>query len=244
MKKFYFLDESGDAEFFGKRGKKLWEYEGWHPILIMGLLETNDRKRLRKDVLEFQENILNDVYYNSIDSMKVENHFFHARSDHTDVRAAFFQFLRSRNDFKCYFSIVEKEPAEFIEVFDKKPTRFYFHVVEQLLDLPIYNYQDEHSFYLSRRNKTTNDDFDRVIKAALNKEMQQENILYSADIVKSSEYPELCVIDYMLWALQRWIMKGEARFIKAMADKITYVSNSKGGLFEKTTVEEFLNKKI
>ena len=210
----------------------------------MGLLETNDRKQLRKDVIEFHKSILSDVYYNSIDSMKDHNHFFHARADHTDVRAAFFQFLRSRSDFKCYFSIVEKEPVRFIEIFDKKPTKFYFHAVELLLELPIYNYLDEHSFYLSRRTKTTNEDFDRVIQSALNKEMQQENILYSADIVKSSEYPELCVIDYMLWALQRWIMKGESRFIKAMYDKIAYVSNSKSGVSEKMTIDAFLSKNM
>lgn len=244
MKKFYFLDESGDAEFFGKRGKQLWEHEGWHPVLIMGLLETADRKQLRKDVMEFHKNILDDVFYNGIYSINKENHFFHARIDHTDVRAAFFQFLRSRNDFKCYFSIVEKSPSEFIEVFDKNPSKFYFHVVEKLLELPEYSHLDEHVFYLSRRNKTTHEDFDRVIKSALNKQMQQENKLYSADIVKSSEYLELCVIDYMLWAVQRWIVKGESRFLKAVANKVIFVSDSRSNSQNKMTIEELLSIKI
>lgn len=244
MQKFYFLDESGDADFFGKKGKRLWETEQWHPVLIMGLLETSNRKQLRKDIVEFHTNLPKDTYYNGICSLGKENHFLHARADHPEVRAAFFQFLRSRNDFMLYFSIVEKDPEIFISTFNKKPNSFYFHVVEHLLKMPPFRDNDTHAFYLSRRTKNTHADFDRVLKTALVKEMSAGDLRYSADIVKSSEYPELSVIDYMLWSMQRWVMKGEARFLKTFSDRIGGIVCGKGELnnteINKLTLEEFL----
>ena len=72
--------------------------------------------------------------------------------------------------------------------------------------------------------KTTNERFDEVLKSGLKAEMSEERLNYKAQIVKSSEYPELSVIDYVLWAVQRFIRNGEDRFIKALKDKIVLIS--------------------
>lgn len=220
MAKYYFIDESGDAEFFGKRGIKLWEQNGWQPFLIMGLLETENRKQLRKDVESFHEDILKDPLYEGIHSLETGRHFFHARGDHPEIRSAFFQFLKKREDVTCYFVIAKKNPHQFVDEFDKSATKFYFHLIKRLLELPKFNKAENHHFYLSRRNKTTTEHFDDVLKNALQQEMSEEQLNYQAEIVKSSEYPELCVIDYLLWALQRYLIKGEKRFLKAIEDKV------------------------
>ena len=70
---------------------------------------------------------------------------------------------------------------------------------------------------MSRRNKTTNDRFNQVLGDALCKEMYAERLSYQAEIVKSEEYPELWIIDYMLWAVQRCLLKKEKRFLNALA---------------------------
>lgn len=239
MQRFYFLDESGDPEFFGKRGKRLWEFEGWNEVLIMGLMETDNRKNLRSDIINFHESILDDTYYEGICSLSKEGHFFHARADHQEIRSAFFQFLRRRKDFRCYFHIVIKNPDLFINKFNKQAGKFYYYVVEKLLALPEYKSDDSHMFYLSRRTKATNEDFDRVIKSALNIEMGQEDLVYSCDVVKSCEFPKLCIVDYMLWALQRYLVRGESRFLKAVADKVAGISD---GNKMKLTIEDILKK--
>lgn len=228
MEKFYFIDESGDADFFGKRGKKLWENEGWNPLLVMGLLETENRKEFRRDIKQFHEKLLKDSFFKGIHSFRKGKHYFHAREDHPEIRSAFFQFLRTRKDFRCYFVIGNKNPEQFISEFEKNTTRFYFHLVRQLVDLPRYISSDIHHFYLSRRNKTTNERFNQVLEDALCKEMKEDRLIYESEIVKSLEYPELWVVDYMLWAVQRKLLKGEARFLNALADKVVQIYTIEG----------------
>ena len=69
--------------------------EGFQPYLIIGLIETPDIIKLRKAVLEFITNIRADPMYNSIPSIiSNENWFVHARGDHPEIRAKFFEMLR------------------------------------------------------------------------------------------------------------------------------------------------------
>src|SRR5690606_1173546 len=162
-----------------------------------------------------------------------------------EIRAEFFKFLRSRNDFKCCFSMVGKDAKVFDQQFKRNPKQFYFHVVEHLLKLKDYNEKEKHSFYLSRRTKHTHADFDKVIKNAVDYKMKGKNLSYNADVVKSSEFPELSVIDYMLWAVQRVRLKGEFRFLDALSDKVDGIVYAEGSLINcennKMSVEGFIN---
>jgi len=228
--KYYYIDESGDADFYGKRGRQLWELESWNNFLLLGMLETGNRKRLRKDILTFHQALKNDKYFRGIASFDQPGHFFHAKDDHPEIRAEFFKFLRYRNDFKCYFSMVGKDARVFDQQFSRNPKQFYFHVVEHLLKLKDYNEGEKHSFYLSRRTKHTNADFDKVIQNAVDYKMTGKNLNYKADVVNSSEFPELSVIDYMLWAVQRAKVKGEFRFLDALSDKVNGIVYAEGSL--------------
>jgi hypothetical protein len=54
---------------------------------------------------------------------------------------------------------------------------------------------------------------------------------YSCSVVRSGDFPELSVVDYMLWALQRYILKGEGRYFMALEkhyDKILDVYDNEG----------------
>ena len=66
MKSYLFIDESGDPFFFANRNKLLVGTEGFQPYLIIGLIQTDNRKALRKAVVSFMENIKADKMYNSI----------------------------------------------------------------------------------------------------------------------------------------------------------------------------------
>ena len=109
QKKYFFIDECGDPEFYGKRKKLLVGQPGYHPLLIMGMMRTHKRKMLRKKVVKFQQSVLNDPMYNSIPSLnKSKRWFLHAKDDHPEVRAKFFEFLRNCNGFKSTLSLVVK----------------------------------------------------------------------------------------------------------------------------------------
>lgn len=246
MEMFYFIDESGDADFFGKRGKELWRLKDWNAYLILGMMVTNNRIKLRENVMSFHRKLKSDKLYKGIVSFDNENHFFHAKNDHPEIRAEFYRFLRSEPDFNCYFSLIEKDPVVFSTEFSRDSKQFYFHIVEHLLKLPSYLSDDEHNFYLSRRTKHTHADFDRVIQNAIESKMKGQNLPYKANVVKSQEYPELSIIDYVLWALQRCLIKKESRFLDVLSNKISGITLVNGDVKNLTdmnfSTEEFINK--
>src|SRR5690606_36255726 len=61
LKRYFFIDESGDPVFYGNRKKLLVGVEGFQPYLIIGMIETGNRRALREAVLDFMENIRKDV---------------------------------------------------------------------------------------------------------------------------------------------------------------------------------------
>ncbi len=80
FKKYFFIDESGDPLFYGSRKKLLVGTEGFQPYLIIGMIETENRKKLRKAVVDFMVNIKADAMYNSIPSVANEKGWYvHAR---------------------------------------------------------------------------------------------------------------------------------------------------------------------
>lgn len=68
LKTYLFIDESGDPVFYGNRKKLLVGTEGFQPYLIIGMIETDNRKALRKAVVGFMDSIKADSFYNSIPS--------------------------------------------------------------------------------------------------------------------------------------------------------------------------------
>ncbi len=224
QKKYFFIDECGDPEFYGKRKKLLVGQPGYHPLLIMGMMRTHKRKMLRKKVIQFQNEILADPMYNTIPSLnKPKGWYLHAKDDHPEIRAKFFEFLRNCNGFKIYMVIGRKELEIFNKKHNNKASEFYFDLVHHLLKNRVYQENFDHRLYLAHREKTTLDKFKSAIDQALIRQKDTGDFTYKYDIVKSQEYPEMSIVDYMIWALQRYIMKGEGRFFNALIDKYSLI---------------------
>ncbi len=51
------------------------------------------------------------------------------------------------------------------------------------------------------------------------------NISYNLKIVPSAEMPELSIIDYLIWAVQRKLLKGESRYFDALKSKYETILN-------------------
>ena len=97
-------------------------------------------------------------------------------------------------------------------------SEFYFDIVHHLLKGRLNKEDAFYQVYLSARNKTTQSKLKAAIDKAIQKDNEKRNnpisVQYNSEIVLSKETPELSIVDYMLWALQRYILKGEKDFIK------------------------------
>ncbi len=68
-----------------------------------------------------------------------------------------------------------------------------------------------------------------VAKAlAVDNASHSENIKFNLEIVSSREMPELSIIDYLMWAVQRNLLKGESRYFEALKNKYETVLNLYG----------------
>ena len=213
--RYFFIDECGDPEFFGKGKRVLVGTQGYQPLLIIGMIETEDRKTLNKAVREFSDSVLKDVLFKSIPSVKDANWFLHAKNDHPEVRAEFFKFLRKYEGIKFHAVIARKELGIFNRKHNNNASEFYFDVIRKLLENHWFENVKYH-IYLAHKSKSTTERLINSIEKAIENSNKKKGIIeqidYRCTIENSSFLPDLSVVDYFLWALQRYIFKGESRF--------------------------------
>ena len=228
-KTYLFIDESGDPVFYGKRKKLLVGLEGFQPYLIIGRIETDNRKALRKAVVGFMDSIKADSLYNSIPSIATdEGWFVHARGDHPEIRAKFFELLRNLEGYKAHIVIARKDLNIFNRKHNNNPTEFYFDVLHHLLNGRLKDIRKHYNLYLSQRGNNSLHRFEEAVTKALEADKTDNTggaIQYSLEIVQSKEMPELSIIDYLMWAVQRDLLQGESRYFDAMRSKYETVLN-------------------
>lgn len=117
--------------------------------------------------------------------------------------------------------IAKKQLPIFNRKHNNNPTEFYFDVLHHLLNGKLHSSDHHHCLYLSQRGNNTLHRFE----AAVNKALEIGRIKYNSygtyqlELVPSKEMPELSIIDYMMWAVQRKLLKGENRYFEAVKDK-------------------------
>jgi hypothetical protein len=219
---YLFIDESGDPAFYGNRKKLLVGTEGFQSHLIIGMIETTDRKALRKAVVNFMDNVKADSLYNTIPSVNTDKGWFvHARGDHPEIRAKFFELLRNLDGFKAHIVIAKKDLNIFTRKHNSNPTEFYFDVLHHLLNGRLKDSDYQYNLYLSQRGNNSLHRFQKAVDKALAvREMKVEGVInYNLEIIPSKEMPELSIIDYLMWAVQRSLLQGESRYFDALKSK-------------------------
>jgi hypothetical protein len=239
MKKYVFIDESGSPQFYAKRKRPLWLDSSFSPIICLGMVSTEDRAALRNSVINFQREVLNDPLFNTIHSVAQPDWYLHARNDHSDIILKMVESLRKMEGFKFSAVIGRKIPDIFIRKHNGSATEFYFDLIHKLLALDDIESGAKHrySLYLSQRQSNTVQRFSQAFEKALKtKGCESNGIDFSCTIVRSNDCPEMSVVDYLLWALQRYILKGERRYFTALEkhyDKIldVYANEEAGELY-------------
>lgn len=226
-KKYMFIDEGGDSSFYAKRKKLLVGTDGFQPMLNLGMISLTDKKSTRKAIVDFMNNLKTDPLYCTIYSVTQPNWYLHACKDHPEVRAKFFEFLRNLDGFKSYIVIGRKRLSTFKNKHNNNEREFYFDLVYHLLKDRLNDEGELYQIFLSARQKSTQQFLGEAIEKAVERDNQRrkepKDIQYKFDIVRSQDTPELSIIDYLLWALHRYIIKGEDRFFNALQPKFNLI---------------------
>ena len=217
MKKYIFIDESGDPQFYARRKRPLWMEPGFVPIICVGMITTDNRKKLRNAVMDFQNSLLNDPLFNSIYSLRQPGWHLHARCDHSDINLKMIEFIRQLDGFKFSAVIGRKIPEIFFNKHNGNATDFYFDLIHKLLELDDLQSHCKYQLYLSQRQSNTIQRFvstyEKIVSARI---IVPNEFKFSCSIVRSRDFPEMSVTDYLLWALQRYILLGEQRYFVAI----------------------------
>ncbi|MFP5040016.1 hypothetical protein [Parasediminibacterium sp. JCM 36343] len=135
--------------------------------------------------------------------------------------------MRKIEGFKFYCVIGRKRLDLFHKKHNKNETEFYFDLVYHLLKDRLNKEDVFYQVFLSARNKNTQHKLKQVIDNALERDNSKLKtpieISYNSEIVQSKDTPELCIVDYMLWVLQRYILKKEKRFYNALESKFSLI---------------------
>jgi hypothetical protein len=226
-KNYFFIDESGDAAFYAKRKKLIVGQEGFQPMLNIGMVTMTDKSLVRKSIVDFRQRLLDDPLYNTLPCLRDPQGYLHARSDQIDVRAKFVEFLRQLDGYRVYIVLGRKRLRTFENKHNNNEKEFYFDLVYHLLKDRMDSPEDQYQIFLSAREKSTQ----KYLGDAISKAVERDNtkrpvpidIHYQYDIVRSQDTPELSIIDYFLWALQRYILVGEDRYYKALQHKFNLI---------------------
>ena len=98
---YFFVDESGDPNFYNSQGKLIVGNEGCSKILLLGFIKTENPELIRKSIAIAREEIAKDTYLSSIPSVSKSIRSFHAKDDCPEVREKFFKAIINM-DFKAF----------------------------------------------------------------------------------------------------------------------------------------------
>jgi Protein of unknown function (DUF3800) len=223
-KTYLFIDESGDPSFYAKGKRCIIGAEGFKPLLMIGLIKLENKKAIRDALLQFTNEVKSDPLYKDLPCISNNPKWYlHASYDNLEIQVKFVDFLRRLEGFKFYCVIGRKRLNLFSSKHNNSESEFYFDIVHHLLEGRLNNEDTFYQVFLSARDKNTQGKLIASINDALKKDNEKRKkpleINFNCEIVSSKDSPELSIVDYLLWALQRYILRGEKRFYSALQTK-------------------------
>jgi hypothetical protein len=223
-KNYFFVDESGDANFYNRYGKFIVGKEGCSKILLLGFIRTSVPDSLRKSLHDLRSEIAADKYLSSIPSVKKSLSEFHAKDDCAEVREKVFKTIVSL-DFKAEFVVARKLENIFRTRHRSTENIFYDDLISKLFENQLHKANESFIYFSLRGNRVRTANLSNAIQTAKltfeNKwktKVESDLKIYSQS---AAGEPCLQVIDYMNWAVQRVFIKGEDRYYKFVEDKIS-----------------------
>lgn len=225
---YLFIDESGDASFYAKGNKLLVGTEGFQPLLLLGLIVLEDKKEIFTKVKSLQDEIKNDSLYNTLKCVSnPKGWYFHARNDQPEIRTKFIELIRKVDSFKSFIVIGRKRLDLFHKKHNKSESEFYFDMVYHLLKDRLNREDVIYQILLSKRAGNSGEKLREAVEKAIERDNKKRKtpikIHYDCRVIPSDTTPELSIIDYLMWALQRYILLKDSRFYNALVEKINLI---------------------
>jgi hypothetical protein len=234
---YYFVDESGDLTLFDKKGKIIVGEQGVSKTFMLGMAKINLPDNVSEKLETLRKDLICDPYFKGVSSMLIENNktavYFHAKDDLPEVRRDVFKVLK---DIEVRVQVVIKRKRE-LSVFAKNYYNFYgkkigeneiYDDLVKRLFRNVLHKADKNIIYFAKRGKTnrTGSLISAIIKSKHNFE-NKYNIKSDKPVEVYSEYPKdvagLQVIDYHLWALQRFYEKADDRFFNLISKNYSLI---------------------
>lgn len=227
-----FLDESGDTTFYGKGRNPIIGENGVSKAFILGMLKIKEPlHNVRQKIVELQETIANDRYFDSVPSIqkKKENkgYYLHAKDDVPEVRKMAFELISSVD---CSFEAVvgRKIYGIYEHKHNGKEAEFYADLLAHLLKNKLNKYKKLVLNIAHRSQCTTHSNLNiglsKAIQISRKKFPHKGNDCRVVFNVQQPTYePLLNISDYFLWSVQRVFEKGETRYYDFIADKISLI---------------------
>jgi hypothetical protein len=221
---WYFVDETGDPNFFDAKGNLLLGQAGTSPILALGFIETKDPRGLRHALAHLHAEVRADAYLQSFQSSRSTNVAFHAKDDRPEVRHLVFNLLRHL-DFKAQFVVARKIERVFRNSFAASPSAFYDHLVMHLFSRVLHRHQRNHIYFAKRGSRSRQYPLQAAIAAGIASfEAKWQTKVETRSTLQAqvpSDEPCLQIIDNVNWAVYRAFVAREMRYYKLIENKVS-----------------------
>lgn len=222
-KSYFFVDESGDPTFYDARGNYIVG-TGSSPILILGLIETQEPRLLRQAILHLQQQVISDEYLQKIPSLSKTAVAFHAKDDTPEVRYLFYKLMKQL-DFKAQFIVARKIEKVFRNSFAADENKFYDHLATRLFQNVLHRYHSNYIYFAERGSRKRQKPLEKAIwraKGRFEKRYQTGvNSTFEVPAQSPKGEPCLSIVDYLNWAIYRAYTKGEMRYFEFISDKVS-----------------------
>jgi hypothetical protein len=229
----YFVDEAGDLTFFNKKGRVIVGQPGASRFFMVGIAQIADPEAAARELSGFRLALMNNPRYQDIPSMQPQAQktavTFHAKDDYAEIRAQVFELIQSF-DVKIYVAVrskieIAKRAQDNFKNLNKKlqQNAIYDDLIKRLFKDRLHK-ANSINITIARRGKEARED---ALEQAINQARKNfeakwkisSDGLISIESTYPSQSPGLQIIDYYLWALQRFYERGEDRFFKPLAPK-------------------------
>jgi len=221
---WFFVDESGDPTFYDRQGNLIVGQAGCSPILILGFVETQSPDALREAVLQLQQEVIRDPYFQDFPSLQKTTVAFHAKDDVPEIRYRFFKLLATL-DFTAQLVVARKIERVFRNSFQAREEAFYDHLVSRLFQNALHRHQHNLIYFAKRGSRTRQEPLASAIRKGIADFEAKWNTHVNTTFAVQAQTPQgepcLSIVDYMNWAVYRAFTRGEMRYFRVVEDKVT-----------------------
>jgi hypothetical protein len=225
---WYFIDEAGDPNFYGKGNRLIVGEKGCSRVFILGFAEILDPVPIRHELKHLQQSVINNPYFHKKPYIDRTAIAFHAKDDLPEVRYLVFDLIRTF-DVRAEFIVARKRKDIFLERDKNKQNNFYDHLVSCLFERTLRRHEDNLLYFSQRGSKKRQRPLVEAIEKGIERNKQWQNgsctTQWSIQAQLPSGEPCLSVVDYLCYAVYQAYENRDMRFFEAIRDKISVVGD-------------------